>query len=135
MVFRGDLYIFQRDKTSLLVFFLKAIGKTEFFGNVVNAASCPGVAPEYPPASEYHSLDGSVLPYSFNGICGTGGVISASWGQIRGNKSLVKFYGQYNDRLKKLREPVKRGHFFICLFCFAGSLIAGMTLLLKNFAI
>lgn len=120
---------------SLLVFFLKAIGETEFFGDVIHAASCPGVAPEYPPASEYHSLDSPVLPYGFNGIGRAGGVISASCGQTGGNKSLIKFYGQDNDSLKKLREPVKRGHFFICLFCFAGSLIVGMTLLLKNFTI
>lgn len=87
---------------SLLVFFLKAIGETEFFGNAVNAASRPGVAPENPPASEYHSLDSPVLPYGFNGICGAGGVISAPCWQTGGNKPLVKFYGQDNDSLKKL---------------------------------
>lgn len=121
--------------TSLLIFFFKAICETEFFGNEVNASSCPGVAPEYSPASEYHPLNGSVLSYSFNRIGGAGWIISAPWGQTGGNKSLIKFYGQNNNGLKKLREPVKRSHFFICLFCFAGSLIAGMTLLLKNFTI
>lgn len=131
-IFTTALYL---DKKSLLIFFFKAVKQIKFFGDMIYSSPCKGIASQNTPCAEDNTLDSAVLFYCLHCICGASGIISAPCGKAGRDEFLIKFYWQYNYLFHKLRELVERGHFFICLFCLSGSFIAGITLLLKNFAI
>ena len=68
----------------------------------------PRMAAEYTFGPQQQAGQGTMDPYCFNGILGTGGFISAGTGQPRGDHPLVDLYREDQKEYQEFPDPPEK---------------------------